>query len=183
MTKAQLKFGKLTAGPLIEQLQAKGDIELRGATLPIPPLDVLNQGMRIQIVDLGAGNTVILDHYDPGGAVPNACGPKDGWKTNTPLTSQKFANKTNAIPTGMRRRLGARHRQGAGAGQDRQAEGRQVQGEGQERHLWPGDGPFRTEIVLGGVAEGLAGQCAAHTFAPIDCTLNGSGATLKCKQP
>ena len=30
---------------------------------------------------------------------------------------------------------------------------------------------------------GLAGQCSVHTFAPADCTLNGSGATLKCKQP
>lgn len=47
----------------------------------------------------------------------------------------------------------------------------------------PATGPFRFTVVLGGPAEGAGGQCAQHTFGPADCTLNGSGTTLKCKQP
>ena len=47
-------------------------------TLPTPPLDVLNQGMRVQIVDLGAGSTVLLDHFIPGGAVPNDSATRAG---------------------------------------------------------------------------------------------------------
>ena len=154
-----------------------------GPTLPTPPLDVLNQGMRIEIVDLGAGNTVMLDHQIPGGAVPNACGPKDGWKTNAPLTSQKFATKTNAIPPACVAGSALGIEKAQALDKTAKLKGGKFKVKGKNGTYGPVTGPFRLSIVLGGAAEGLAGQCAVHTFAPADCTLNGSGATLKCKQP
>jgi hypothetical protein len=182
-TKAQLKIGKLTAGPLLQQLQVKGNMGFAGPTLPIPPLDVLNQGLRLQIVDLGAGNAVLLDQQIPGGAVPNPCGPKDGWKTNAALTTQKFATKTNSIPPGCvaGSALGIIQAQA----QDKTAtlKGGKFKVKGKNGTYAPATGPFRVTVVLGGAAEGAGGQCAQHTFAPADCSLNGSGTTLKCKQP
>jgi hypothetical protein len=182
-TKAQLRIGKLTAGPLLQQLQVKGSMSFPGATLPIPPLDVLSLGMRIQIVDLGAGDAMLLDQQIPGGAVPNACGPKDGWKTNASLTTQKFATKTGSLPPGC----------GAGSAlgivqaqaQDKTAKlkGGKFKVKGKNGTYAPATGPFRFTVVLGGPVEGAAGQCAEHTFGPADCSLNGSGTTLKCKQP
>lgn len=183
MTKAQLKFGKLTAGPLLQQLQAKGNMGFAGPTLPIPPLDVLNQGMRIQIVDLGAGSALILDHQIPGGAVPNACGPKDGWKTNAPLTSQKFATKTDSIPPGCGANSGLGIAQAQAQDKTAGLKGGTFKLKGKNGTYGPVTGPFRLTVVLGGAAESAGGQCAEHTFAPSDCALNGSGTTLRCKQP
>jgi len=183
MTKAQLKLNKLLAPAGDDQLQVQGNMSFPGLTLPTPPLDVLNQGMRVQIVDLGAGSAVLLDHQIPGGAVPNLCGPKDGWKTNTPLTSQKFKTKTDSIPPGCvpGSALGIEQAQA----QDKTAKlkGGKFKVKGKNGTYVPATGPFRISIVLGGAAESAVGQCAEHTFAPADCSLNKSGKTLKCKQP
>ncbi|MEO6027465.1 MAG: thrombospondin type 3 repeat-containing protein, partial [Candidatus Binatia bacterium] len=98
MTKAQLKLGKLLAPAGDDQLQLQGNMSFPGLTLPLPPLSVHVLGMRVQIVDIGNGSTVLLDHTIAGGVVPNLCGIKDGWKANGPLTSEKFGTKTNTIP-------------------------------------------------------------------------------------
>src|SRR4029079_83199 len=77
---AFLKIQRLTAGPGNHRLQTRGTIAFPGATLPIPPLDVINEskGMRIQLVDLGAGSKVLFDYVVPGGPAPTSCGPRDG---------------------------------------------------------------------------------------------------------
>jgi hypothetical protein len=177
--KAQLKFTKL-GSPGSEKLQVKGDGAFPGL-LPIPPLDVANLGMRVEITDLGAGNAVILDHTIPGGMVPTICGPKDGWKVNGSGTSQKYGNATDSLQPGCvggsalgiskagakdltSKSKGIKHKIGAKNGT-----------------YGPATGPFRVVVIYGGGAEGAAGQCAEVTFSPLQCTFNGSGTTLKCK--
>ncbi len=181
MTKPGLKLNKLLTPPGDDQLQMQGDLGFAGPTLPTPPLDVLNMGMRIQIVDLGAGSSVLFDHFIPGGAVPNACGLKDGWKTNSALTSQKFTTKIDAIPLGCA--AGSALGIGQVQVQDKTAklQGGKFKVKGKNGTYAPAVGPFRMTIVLGGPAEGAAGQCAQHTFPAPNCATSGGGKQIKCK--
>lgn len=181
-SKAQLKLSRLNA-PGLELLSMKGNMSFPGLTLPLPPLDVLNQGMRIRIVDVGAGNAVVLDHQIPGGAVPNPCGPSDGWKTNAGLTSQKFKTKTDSIPPGCVPGSALGIAQAQAKDKTASLKGGKFKVKGKNGTYGPVTGPFHISVVLGGAPESAAGQCAEHTFAPADCVLNGSGTTLKCKQP
>jgi hypothetical protein len=178
MTKAQLQLKKLgTANG--EGLKAKGKLAFAGV-LPTPPLDVLTNGMRIQIVDLGAGSAVVLDHAIPGGAVgPPHCGAKDGWKGSA--TTQSYANKTDQIPVGCAAGSGLGIHKAKAKDQTAQLKGVSFGVGGKKGNYGPVTGPLRYTIVLGGAAEGTAGQCGDHTFAALDCTL--SGTTMKCKQP
>ena len=181
MTKPQLKLSKILAPAADDQLQMQGDLSFPGLTLPTPPLDVVNQGMRIQIVDLGAAGSVVVDHVIPGGAVPNACGPKDGWKTNAALTSQKFATKGDAIPPGCV--PGSALGIGQAQVQDKTAKlkGGKFKVKGKNGTYAPAVGPLRMTVVLGGAAEGAAGQCAHHTFPAPNCVITGGGKQIKCK--
>jgi hypothetical protein len=180
-TKAQFKLNKLLSGPGTQQLQAQGKMSFLGLTLPIPPLDVLNQGMRLQVVDIGAGSTVIFDHYIPGGPVPNVCGPKDGWKTNGPLTSQKYGNKTTSIPAACVPGSDLGINQAQAQDKTAKSKGGTFKVKGKNGTYGPAVGPFRITVVLGGAAESAGGQCAHHTFA--SCTVTGGGKGIKCKQP
>ncbi len=184
MLKPQLKVGKLLSGPSLQQLQMQGTLDFPGLTLPIPPLDVTNpaKGMRVQVVDLGNAGNVVLDYVIPGGLVPTACGPKDGWKTNSALTSQKYLNKTNQNQDSA---CGA----GTGLGitgaqaQDKtsKAKGAPFKVKGKNGPYAPAVGPFRMTVVLGGAGEGAGGQCGQHTFAALNCATTGRGNTVKCK--
>ncbi len=181
MTKAQLKLGKLLAPPADDQLQMQGDLSFLGLTLPLPPLAVHLLGMRLQIVDIGNGGNVLLDHTIPGGVVPNACGAKDGWKANSPLTSEKFATKTGVIPPGCfpGSALGILQAQA----QDKTAKlkGGKFKVKGKNGTYVPAVGPFRMTVVLGGAFEASGGQCAQHTFPAPNCVVGGGGKQIKCK--
>ena len=184
MTKAQVKLGKLLSGPNAMQMQAQATLMFPGTTLPLPPLDVINpaKGMRVRVDDLGNGNAVLLDYTVPGGAVPQ-CGPKDGWKTNSKLTSQKYLNKTNQDPTATCATGSALGITGAQA-QDKTAasKGATFKVKGKNGTYGPAVGPVRLTVVLGGAAEAAGGQCAQFTFPAANCALSGGGKTLKCKQ-
>ncbi len=185
MTKAQLKLSKLLEGPNLQQMQAQGNLSFTGATLPTPPLDVVNpaKGMRIELVDLGASGNVIFDYVVPGGLRPTACGEKDGWKTNTALTAQGYGNKTNqnqnaACAAGSA--LGINKAQAKD--KTDKLKGAQFQVKGKNGPYAPVVGPVRMTIVLGGAAEGAAGQCGHFDFPAPNCVTSGGGATVKCKQ-
>jgi hypothetical protein len=184
MTKASVKIGKLLTGPGTNQLQAQGNISFPGLTLPIPPLDVVNpaKGMRLQLVDLGNNSSVLFDYVVPGGLVPTACGPKDGWKTNPGLTAQKYGNKTNQNQNGLCAAGSALGINGAQA-KDKTAKskGAAFQVKGKNGTYGPVTGPLRMTVVLGGAGESAGGQCGQQTFAPANCALSGGGKTLKCK--
>ena len=182
MTKAQLKLGKLLGPGGDDQLQMQGNMSFPGLTLPIPPLDVANpaKGMRVQLVDIGAGSTVLLDYVVPGGLVPTACGPKDGWKTKP--TSAKYANKTNQnqnFACGVGTALGI----GQAQAQDKTAKskGASFKVKGKNGTYAPAVGPFRMTVVLGGLAESAGGQCAQHTFPAPNCVTKPGGSQIKCK--
>jgi hypothetical protein len=181
MTKAQLKLGKLLAPAGDDQLQMQAKLSFLGLTLPVPPLAVHLLGMRVQIVDLGAGSTVLLDHTIPGGVVPNVCGAKDGWKANGPLTSEKFATKTNVIPPACL--AGSALGIGQAQAQDKTAKskGAAFKVKGKNGTYAPAVGPFRMTVVLGGAFEGASGQCAQHTFPAPNCATSGGGKQIKCK--
>ena len=184
MLKAQVKLGKLLSGPNTNQLSVQGTILFPGNTLPIPPLDVINptKGMRVRLDDLGNNGAVLLDYTIPGGPVPQ-CGPKDGWKTNTKLTSQKYLNKTNQDQTATCAAGSARGITGAQA-QDKtdKLKGATFKVKGKNGTYGPAVGPVRLTVVLGGAAEGTGGQCSQLTFPVANCALSGGGQTLKCKQ-
>ncbi len=181
MTKAQLKLNKLLAPAGDDQLQLQGTLSFPGLTLPMPPLGVHLLGMRVQIVDIGAGSTVLLDHTIPGGVVPNACGLKDGWKVNGPLTSAKFGTKTNSIPAACL--AGSALGIGQAQAQDKTAKskGGAFKVKGKNGTYAPAVGPFRMTVVLGGPAESAGGQCAHHTFPAPNCVTKPGGNQIKCK--
>ena len=184
MTKVQVKLGKLQSGPGTNQLQVQGNISFPGTTLPMPPLNVVNpaKGMRLQLVDLGAGNAVLFDYVVPGGLVPQ-CGPKDGWKTNSTLTAQKYLDKTNMNPNSA---CGAGTALGIGSAQAKdktaQLKGAAFQVKGKNGTYGPVTGPLRLSVALGGAAESAGGQCGQFTFPASSCVLSGGGKTLKCKE-
>lgn len=184
MLKTQVKLAKLLSGPNTNQVQVGGTLTFPGTSLPLPPLDVINpaKGMRVRLDDLGNNNAVLLDYTIPGGSVPQ-CGPKDGWKTNSALTSQKYLNKTNQDPTASCAPGSAKGITGAAA-QDKtsKSNGATFKVKGKNGTYGPAVGPVRLTVVLGGAAEGAAGQCGQLTFSPASCTLGSNGATLKCKQ-
>jgi len=179
VTKPQLKFTKLTA-PGSQGLQVKGTGAFAGA-VPIPPVDVSALGMRVEIVDLGAGNAVILDHTIPAGLVPNACGPKDGWKVNGRGTSEKFSTITDSLPPGCA--ANSADQIPKASVNDKTAAGKGVQHalQGKNGTFGPIVGPFRVTVVYGGGAESAAGQCSVVTFAGAQCVLNSRGTTMTCK--
>ncbi len=181
MTKAQLKLNKLLAPGADDQLQMQGDLSFPGPTLPLPPLAVHVNGMRVQIVDIGAGGTVLLDHTIPGGVVPNVCGPKDGWKANTPLTSEKFATKTDSIPPGCAAGSALGISQAQAQDKTAKLKGGKFKVKGKNGTYAPAVGPFRMTVVLGGPAEAAAGQCAQYTFPAPSCVTGGGGKQIKCK--
>lgn len=180
MSKPQLKLGKLLAPGGDDQLQAQAGMSFAGP-LPIPPLAVHLLGMRVQIVDLGAGSTVLLDHTIPGGLVPNACGPKDGWKANGSLTSEKFATKTNSIPLGCAPNSALGIAQAQAQDKTAKSKGAAFKVKGKNGTYAPAVGPFRMTVVLGGPAEAAVGQCAEHTFAAASCVTKPGGSQIKCK--
>jgi hypothetical protein len=159
----------------------QGNMSFPGLTLPIPPLTVQVDGMRVQIVDLGAANTVIFDHYIPPGVVPNICGPKDGWKTNGTFTSMKFATKTNSVPPGCI--AGSALGIGQAQAQDKTAKskGASFKVKGKNDTYAPAVGPFRMTVVLGGPLHQAGGQCAQHTFPAPNCVTKPGGSQIKCK--
>jgi hypothetical protein len=181
MTKAQLKLNKLLAPAADDQLQAQGDLGFLGLSLPIPPLSVHLLGMRLQIVDIGNGSTVLLDHTIAGGVVPNACGLKDGWKANTPLTSEKFATKTNSIPPLCLPGSALGIVQAQAQDKTAKLKGGKFKVKGKNGTYAPAIGPFRMTVVLGGPAESAGGQCAQHTFPAPNCVTVGGGKQIKCK--
>jgi hypothetical protein len=176
-TKAQAKIIKIGT-PGSEKLKIKGIGAFAGA-LPIPPLDVANLDMRVEITDLGAGSAVILDHTIPAGLLPNACGPKDGWKVNSSGTTQKFATKTDSIPPGCL--AGSALGIAKALAKDLTAKLKGVKHKviGKNGTYAPVTGPLRVVVVYGGAAEGAGGQCTEITFTGPQCTFNGSGTTLK----
>jgi hypothetical protein len=184
MTKPALKIGKLLSGPSLQQMQMSGVLSFSGPTLPLPPLDVVNaaKGMRIQIVDRGSADNVVVDYTIPGGLVATACGPKDGWKTNSALTAQKYANKTNQNQS-LACAAGSAHGINAAQVQDKTAKtkGAAFKVKGKNGPYAPVVGPLRMTVVLGGAAEGAAGQCGQHTFSALACVASGGGKTINCK--
>lgn len=180
--KPKFKISKI-GSPGFEKLQVGGTGAFPGA-LPIPPLDVTNLGMRVEITDLG-GAGVILDHTIPAGLVPTICGPKDGWKVNSSGTSHKYKNLTDQLQPGCvaNSALGIF---GANA-KDLTAKLKGVKHKikGKNGTYGPvSNGPFRIVVVYGDAPEGAAGQCSEVTFTGVgtDCKLNGAGTTLNCKQ-
>ena len=134
-TKAQFKLNKLLSGPGTQQLQAQGKMSFLGLTLPIPPLDVLNQGMRLQVVDIGAGSTVIFDHLHPRRPGTERLRAQGRLEDERSAHQPEVRQQDHVDSCGLRPRLRPRHQSSAGAGQDGEEQGRHLQGEGQERDV------------------------------------------------
>jgi hypothetical protein len=178
-TKPQVKITKL-GSPGAEKLQIKGIGAFAGA-LPIPPLDVATLGIRVEVVDIGAANAVILDHTIPGGLVPNACDPKDGWKVNGSGTSQKFSTITDSIPPGCVAGSALGIAKAQATDKTASLKGVTHKFSGKNGTYGPVVGPLRVTVIYGDAPEGAAGQCAEHTFPAPNCTFNGPATAFKCK--
>jgi len=180
MTKPVLKLNKILAPTGDDQLGVRGTAAFPGA-LPSPPLNPTSLGMRVQVVDLGAGSTVLFDFTVPPGTKPTICGPKDGWKANPTLTSHTYTNKTNTIQPACL--PGSALGVNAAQARDKtaQAKGVPFKLKGKNGTYAPAVGPFRMSVVFGGPAEALVGQCAEHTFVPAACVPTGGGKGIRCK--
>ena len=111
----------------------------------------------------------------------NGCGPKDGWKVNGASTSAKFATKTNSVPASCTPGSANGIVQAQAQDKTAKSKGATFKIQGKNGSYAPAVGPFRMTVVLGDSPAGLNGQCATHTFAAADCTLDKKGKTLKCK--
>ena len=169
----------LGAGANDDRLTLKGTLAFPGA-LPVPPLDAIGSGMRLQIIDAGAGGAVILDRFIPGGAIGAHCGATDGWRTNSSLTRQRYGNATDAIPPGCT--------PGSGLGVfratllDRTAafNGVRFLIKGRDGTYGPIVGPLRIAVALGDTAIQSAGQCGEHEFSPSACVVTATRA--RCRE-
>ncbi len=176
--KAKVTFVKVGV-PGAGKLSAKGELAFAGA-LPIPPLATTTEGMRIQIVDIGAGSTVLLDHMIPGGLVGSHCLSKDGWKSASNGKTQLYANKSHAVPPGCM--AGSDLAINKAKAQDRTLKLKGAVFQVQSQHATYGSfvGPLRLTIVLGGANEAAQGQCGHYTFLPDECT--PAATSFKCQQ-
>ena len=165
-------------GPGADKISVKGTAAFPGA-LPIPPLDLGSLGMRVQVVDLGAGPAVILDHTIPGGLVGTQCGPTDGWKVNATLTSHGYKNVTNTIPGGCAPGSGQGINKAKGKDQTGKLKGVKFGVKGANGTYSPITGPLGVTVVLGGAAESAAGQCAENSFTALQCLVTAT--KVKCK--
>lgn len=181
MTRLSVKYPGRLLGPGLQRFQVQGTAAFPSA-LPIPPLGLAMLGMRLQIVDLGAGSTV-GDYTIPPGSIPTLCGPKDGWKVNAPLTTHKYVNRTNQLPPLCESDSALGIFGVQAIDKTSTSNGVKFRWQGKNSTYGPVVGPLRVSVALGGAAESAAGQCAEHTFLPGECVLNGSGATFACRAP
>jgi murein DD-endopeptidase MepM/ murein hydrolase activator NlpD len=177
--KAKLKFTRFGLNGF-EKIQIKGIGAFPG-NLPTPPLNVASAGMRIEVTDLGASGTVILDHTIPGGQAPNICGSKDGWQGDSSATSQKYRTDTDSVPSACVEGSGRGVSKALVKDMTDRLKGVRHKISGKEGAWGPIVGPLRLVVTYGGTAEAAAGQCTVHSFAPDECALNGSGTSIKCK--
>jgi hypothetical protein len=181
VTKPGLLFKKLTAGPGLQGISVKGTAAFAGA-VPIPPVDVTTLGMRVEVTDLGNAGNVVVDHTIPAGLVPNACGPKDGWKQNSSGTSEKFSTITDSIPPGCVAGSSQGITKAASLDKTGVLKGVKHKLAGKTGTFSPLTGPFRVVVVYGGGAEEAAGQCSETTYLSSECVATGGGTGIKCKQ-
>lgn len=172
-----VKAGVPDAGKLYTQ----GEIAFPGASLPSPPLAVMSKGMRVQLVDLGAGNAIVLDHFVPGGHVGSHCGPKDGWKAGATGLKQSYGNRTHMLPPGCGPNSDLGIIRMAADDKTSKQKGAAFKVQGKNAMYGPFVGPIRLTVVLGGASEANVGQCGQHVFNVADCT--NKGTFLKCRQP
>jgi hypothetical protein len=177
MEKTKITFVKAGLAGL-GKVVAKGDLVFPGA-LPMPPLATTTKGMRIQVLDVGAGNAVVIDQVIPGGLIGSHCGPNDGWKANV-HGAQAYGNRTRAIPPSCV--PGSDLGINKAKAQDKTAKLKGVSFQAQSKGAtYPTFvGPLRMTIVLGGAAEAAGGQCAHRSFLPGEC--GPSGKNYKCKR-
>ena len=180
VTKPLLKFTKL-GSPGFERVLVRGTGAFVGA-LPRPPLSVATLGMRVQIIDNGAGNAVILDHTIPIGAVPTVCGPKDGWKSNVALTVHRYRNLTNKVQPACLADSGLGITAAQAVDRTVALGGVRHKVQGKQWTYGPVTGPYSVSIVYGSTTESVAGQCSEVTFTSGQCVLNAAGTTMTCKQ-
>lgn len=174
-----LRIGRFTS-PGFGNMRLKGWARFPGA-LPLPPLDASTRGLRVQVTDLGRGGRVVVDHEIPAGLVPTACGALDGWRLGSGGRSQKYTNRTNAVPPSCtvasgrgvtRARLQDRSDRSKGVRHVLQVR------DGDLGYL---DGPFRVVVVYGGSAEGQAGQCSEVLYDGARCTTIQRGTRITCE--
>ena len=171
--------GLTTAGK--EKLSLKGSLLFPGA-LPSPPLDVATKGLRVRVVDTGAGDAVLLDYVVPPGFVGTQCDVgKDGWKSNSTQTTQSYKNASNAVPPGCapNSALGI----AKAKAQDKTAalQGVKFGIGGKNGTYGPAVGPLAVTVVLGGQPESVAGRCGEIAFTLAQCHV--SAKTISCSAP
>lgn len=181
MKKSRARFTKLWTA-------SSGTIQLRGRGLfpgpvPLPPVDVANLGLRVEITDLGNSGLVLFDQVVPTVARPTTCGAKDGWKVSKSGTFEKYLNRTNALPPDCIAAPGddivRAHVKDNTRGRHGVSHGMLV------KRRTPGfiAGPFRVVVVYGGNAEAAAGQCSEATYDSSNCYWSPDTMKLTCQSP
>ena len=128
-----------------------------------------------QVVVTSAGGTTKVDVTLDAGAFGGK-GTR-GWKVNSNGTKWTYQDKTGTPKNGITKMV-IQDRSKKTANQVKVT----VTGKNGTYPIVSGDEPIKATVVLGGQAASMAGRCGETTFAPADCSFNGSGNKLSCRQ-
>ena len=157
-----------------EKLTAKGEFVL---TALAPPIDPLNNGFTIDIID-STTSTVLVTRFVPPGATAGGSAP--GWKVNNAGNKWVFKDRNNALGLGIKRVV-VKDRSSKAPGLFKVV----VKGKDGDFQVMQED--IEVVFTLGGSAQQAADQCATRDFNPSTgaapyCELRGTGnRVLKCK--
>ena len=162
-------------------LAPSGDEKLRvGGLFNIinmsPAIDPIANGLGVAIY--GASGAELLSLFIPPGAAPDSQSP--GWKVNRSGTSWGYKDKTGTVVPGIRR-VTVKHKLNLAPGIFKIG----VSGKEGSFTIPESELPLRLDVVLGGVPQAVAGQCAAATFNEVDedrprCQSRSAGDRISC---
>ena len=167
ITKAKLHISRNDGAPGDERISIHGDLVLTALS---PAIDPVANGLSFTLLDRASGATVLSRRIPAGGGEPGWSGTPPRWKFKDPDRVTSAAGVTAV-------RLKDRSAQTPGLFKFR------IKGSNADFQV--GTENLELVVVLGGPAQGSAGQCGRVAFNPgspaPSCTLSGNGATLRCK--
>jgi hypothetical protein len=141
-----------------------------------PTIDPIANGFQFTIY--GQSGAELMSFFVPPGAQPDSQSP--GWKVNLSGTRWGFKDRNGDLVPGIQR-VNVTHKVNLAQGIFKVT----VSGKNTDFTINPAELPLRLDIVLGGVPQAVAGQCATGLFNPETgdrprCQTRSSGDRVSC---
>jgi hypothetical protein len=141
-----------------------------------PPIDPIANGFQFTIY--GQSGAELMTFFIPPGARPDSQSP--GWKVNRSGTSWGFKDRNGDLVPGIQR-VNIVHKVNLAPGIFKIS----ISGKNADFTIDPAELPLRLDVILGGVPQALAGQCASGLFNADGgvrprCQLRSSGDKVSC---